>query len=449
MKNRYQFYRIKLTIIVLVTAAMAFIASSAWAAGPVGPGSVPGGVTVTDSDGGSGESWGRAGGRTITYEDFVLANFSSLTWQPLSVAMAFDGVITDSEVMAPMFSDEFTVQWEGETTINHAPSGTSPLVDTRFTLMVVEGIAGPPYETDIIDVGGTLTINLLFEAKLASGGGYEPALDFFDAFDTPPEDAGKAITSFDSGFYYEAFVDMSVGEHDSNTQIRFDSVDDVLAYLKIEWDNRIPYISGIVDDNKHLLEWVKIDLAELLSRDYSDHATKDDIDALFDDINQILNDYFGDIGDQVSEHHDLLICMFVGDAYDTCPVLGLPSLVSIEADIAALAAEIASQSSFEVTAVKSPPASKDDPTLIVLTKLNGLPTDASITSVMAMTESADDGIGAHAVPFSTAPVAPGLQQLDVELPDDLDSTKTLLIIVEGTDGGGATINGSVLVSHWK
>jgi len=451
MENPYRFDRFNRLFIVIITAFMALLANPVWAAGPVGPGSVPGGVTVTDSDGGSGETWGRAGGRTIVYEDFVLANFTSLSWQPLNVAMAFDGVINGSEVMSsPILSGGDTVQWTGETTINHAPSGTSQLVDTRFTLMVLEGIGGPPYETDILATGGILTINLLFEAKLASGGPFEPALDFFDDFDTPPEDAGNAVTSFDAGFFYEAIEGMSIEEHDANMQTRFDWVDGALDYLTIEWDNRIPYISSVVDDNHYLLEWVKIDLAELLSRDYSDHATKDDLADLFDDINQILNDYFGEIGDQISEHHNLLICMFVGDAFGPfCPpVPGLPSLLSLQADIAALSADIAAQTSLDVSAVKSPPASKSDPTLIVLTKLNGLPTDATITSVLAMVET-PEGISAEAMSFSTAAVSTGLQQLDVELPDDLDGTKTLLIVVEGDDGDGNTINGSVLVSQWK
>lgn len=453
MKNKYHFNLHNRTIIVFVTACMAFLANPAWAAGPVGPGSVPGGVTVTDSDGGSGESWGRAGGRTIFYEDFVLANFTALTWEPITVAMAFDGVINGAEVMSsPVLSGGDTIQWTGETNIHHSPSNTYPLVDTRFTLTVLEGIGGPPFETDILATG-VLTTVMLFEAKLATdcAGCFVPALDFFDAFDTAPEDAGDAVTSFDSGFFYEAIVGMSVEEHDNNMQTRFDWVDGALDYLTIEWNNRIPYISGVVDDNNDLLEWVKIDLAELLDRDYSDHATKDDLDSLFDDINQILISYFGEISDEISEQQDLMICMWVGDAFGPfCPPIpGLPSLLSIETDIAALSAALSAQNSFEVSAVKSPPASKFEPTMIVFTKLNGLPTDATITSVLVMTESLGDGIESHAVPFSASAVSTGLQQLVLELPDDLDGIKTMLIIVEGDDGDGNTLNGSVLVSQWK
>jgi hypothetical protein len=454
MKNLSRLNLSGMSIIVFATALMAFLANPAWAAGPVGPGSVPGGVTVTDSDGGSGESWGRAGGRTIIYEDFALANFTLLTWQPLTVAMAFDGVINGAEVMSsPVLSGGDTIQWTGETTIHHAPSNTYPLVDTRFTLTVLEGIGGPPYETDILATGGFLTTVMLFEAKLATdcAGCYVPALDFFDAFETAPEDAGNAVTSFDSGFFYEAIVGMSIEEHDNNMQARFDWVDGALDYLTIEWDNRIPYISGVVDDNHYLLEWVKIDLAELLSRDFSNLATKDDIEDLFNDINQILSDYFGEISDEISEQQDLLICMWVGDAFGPyCPPIpGLPNLLGIQADIAALSAGIAAQNSFEVSAVKSPPASNSDPAYVVLTKLNGLPTDATITSVLAMTESPGDGIGSESVPFSTSAVSAGLQQLDLELPEELEGIKTILIVVEGDDGDGNTLNGSVLVSQWK
>ena len=62
------------------------------ATGPVPVGSLPGGADpVGDTDPGTGEQWGRVGGRTFTYSGFVTANFTLLEWQSLSAAMSFDG----------------------------------------------------------------------------------------------------------------------------------------------------------------------------------------------------------------------------------------------------------------------------------------------------------------------------------------------------------------------
>ena len=68
MKRLCRVSRFKFLTYSFLAAALCGLTGNAWAAGPVDAASLPGGATVTDSDGGSGESWGRAGGRDILYD---------------------------------------------------------------------------------------------------------------------------------------------------------------------------------------------------------------------------------------------------------------------------------------------------------------------------------------------------------------------------------------------
>ena len=122
-------------------------ANPALAAGPVSAGSLPGGATVTDDDGGSGESWGRAVGRTFTYSDFDTARFTSLSWQAISAGMAFDGTIdAAAETMSVVEFDVLDVVFEGQTTVALArlsgqgcPS-TSCTISTRFSVTLAGAV---------------------------------------------------------------------------------------------------------------------------------------------------------------------------------------------------------------------------------------------------------------------------------------------------------------------
>jgi hypothetical protein len=61
------------------------------------------GVTITaDTDGGSGEQWGRAGGRTVTYTVGDISAFATLNWgnqNGTAPSVAFDDDLDASEVL--------------------------------------------------------------------------------------------------------------------------------------------------------------------------------------------------------------------------------------------------------------------------------------------------------------------------------------------------------------
>ena len=80
--------------------------------------------------------------------------------------------------------------------------------------------------------------------------------------------------------------------------------------------------------------------------------------------------------------------------------------------------------------VRSSRASGRDTELLVLSSLNGVPTDAVVTSVTAFSESRRDGFGSTPLAFTTTPVLTGVQAVSVILPGRNSSTKTVLITVE-------------------
>lgn len=84
---------------------------------------------------------------------------------------------------------------------------------------------------------------------------------------------------------------------------------------------------------------------------------------------------------------------------------------------------------------------------MVLTALNGVPVDAVITSLRAVTESEEEGIGVVSPPYVATAVATGFQSIGIDLSDDLTSTKTMIITVEYVDGDN-TLQGATLVSDW-
>jgi hypothetical protein len=137
--------------------------------------------------------------------------------------------------------------------------------------------------------------------------------------------------------------------------------------------------------------------------------------------------------------------MWIGnDIFPVCPPEvpdGLPNLIT-------LSDQIAASREIDVTVIESPPASgKSEHVFMVLTKVNGVPVDAVITSVNAVTESLKGGIGVETPPFDTMAVATGFQSLGIDLSDGLNSTKTILITVEYVDGDN-TLQGAILVSAW-
>ena len=464
------------TVIVFFLAAiLAIFSGNIWAVGPVDFGSVPGGATLTDSDGGSGEQWGRAGGRDLLYEDFVIGNFSYLNWQPLTAGMAFDGEIsggTNEEMSGPVVLDPFTLQWTGQTTITNDVSNSTVPVYTRFTVVASAPFNISPENIDIIAAGGSFTINLLFEASEAPGGPYQPALNFFDNYPTPPGHDGFAHTSFSNGFFFEG-SGMTLEEHDTNMHGRFDNVDGALDFLTIESVNRLTDIGGKVHDNGDKLTWIKSDLETLLGAGTGNLATTDDIDRLmqrFDQTTDNINSVGDSVRDRFSETDALILCAWIGnDLIPVCPpgATGLPNLFSltagqanletsvgglnskvdgIQGDLDALVAGINGAQHIDV----SVESSDGKEMFTVLTSVNGLPTDAEITAVTSILVSKKDGTEAVPALFTAMPVTTGVQGLEVEFPGkkpkSKKSSKSLLVEVELTDGGGNTLHGSILIN---
>jgi hypothetical protein len=442
--------------LVFLTLLLISLAVNAWAVGPVDVGSVPGGATVTDSDGGSGEQWGRAGGRTIQYENFLVGDFTLLRWQPLAVGMAFDNEITggtDEEMSGPLQPFPDTLRWTGETTITDASAGNAIVpVYTRFTVTASEIFTGLPDSIDIIAAGGNFWINVLFEASLNPAGPWMPALDFFDVYPTPGAHDGYAQTSFNSGFFFEIVDGMTLEEHDSNMQGRFNDVDGALEFLTLEFAGWVPGISATVGANNDLLNQIMSQLAQLLGAGPGNWATIGEIEQLINGLMGYIGDEVSSLRDRMSMSDNLMICMWVGNAFGTCPPqvpFDIPTIAGLSSAIESLASGVSGCQAIEVTAMKSNNASTSDGTIMVLTSLNGQPTDAEITEVTAVTESKKNGIGAETLSFSTSPVTNGLQGLMTGLPGNLSSIRTLMITVEYTDPLGNTLYGSTMISDWN
>ena len=83
--------------------------------------SLPVGVNVVDSDPGGPndkEQWGRAGGRTFTFNIFQIDEYSQLKWQPIDAGIAFDGAIDQAgEILTLDFMGAGTAVWTGNTTV--------------------------------------------------------------------------------------------------------------------------------------------------------------------------------------------------------------------------------------------------------------------------------------------------------------------------------------------
>jgi hypothetical protein len=418
---------------IVLIICLAVTVNNAWAAGPVPAVSVPGSATVVDNDPGSGERWGRAGGRYITYSDFILANFNWLNWQPLSASMAFDGQInvSDSEVMSgPHNCGVGCMRWTGKTNIWNDNTNAWVVVDTRLTAqltppaVVHPGL--PPTHfyagVDIMAAGGSFQVNLLFEAN--DGGGWEPALDFYDAYPTAPDADPDALTSLEQGFFYDAIIDMTVSQHDANIQARLDSIDGVLDFMKIDIINRLKLIAADVTLILGKVMWIQDEIPKL--------ATSKQAEEIKEKIDNLQN---------------FVICLWIGDAMfpacppDVPPGFELPSILKLTEALAAFHADFLASQEIDVEASKVT-YSRGLEAMVVLTKLNGVPTDAKITSVVALVPD-PPGVIYRPVPYDATPVGPGVQMLSITVPPLIPM---ILVEVEYTTPEGFLLKGSSLVN---
>jgi hypothetical protein len=227
------------------------------AEGPVPAGSVPGGVTVTDDDSGSGEKWGRPGGRTMTFSVNVPGNFSAISWGAVSGQaphVAFDGSVTPatSEVLA--FNAGASnlpggvAVWTGGAVVQLVTTGPE-LLPTRLTVTVTNGggsvpltfVGGEVSPGVNVLTAGAFTANILFEAQRF--GVWHPVLDLYDGLPTPvgnpPGTTGPVMTGFSHGFYYTSSSSLSLIDHHDTTMTKLNSIKDDTAFLRIDAINRL------------------------------------------------------------------------------------------------------------------------------------------------------------------------------------------------------------------
>jgi hypothetical protein len=491
-------------------------ASSLFAAtGPVPAESLPGGATVVDSDPGAGEAWGRVGGRTFSYSDFVIANFTLLEWQSISAAMSFDGPVNEAgEVMILDSVGPATLVYTGSTMVDLVGGpilGLTP-VDTRFTVNLTGAtfVGGTPPTVNVL-LHGDFDVNVLFEALNPVTSAWGPALDVFDALDTPEPPAEMlANTTFEQGFFFDEVAGLLLSEHDANMQERAEEIVGLLGHLTAEelghflqlnanhnehaenMQNRAIEIVGKLDDlssaeASHFLQLVaehvnlSAKLDTLLGAGGNEGQLMDIQSAIAENSQKIMDvliainnlpNILPDIQrlDKVNDDlTGLIACLWIGvlcpdGVPDGTTNLGLMALdlaeilagidwakediETILEDLATLKDEHASNvvpTAIELDVTHSDPASGKSQVFLVLSKVHGVPTTAAL-SVTAAPASGQSGFSLVPVSFTLVELAPGVQQLTVEVDGNLSSTQTFLIIAEIMLAEESFLYGSTLTS---
>ena len=239
------------SFIGIALLALSAFGLPAIAAGPVPAASLPGGALVGDDDPGNGEAWGRTGGRTFSYSDFVLANFSELRWQALSAGMSFNGPVDElGETMTLVSLSTDTAVFSGNTTVDLEVGG-SRNIQTRFTIRLSGAIFGAVSPTVDVLTYSDFAVNVLFEAEIPdSPGTFAPALEVYDALPTSSTTEELANTTFVQGFFFEeAAGGLSLTEHDANMQGRADEIFGLLDFLRIETINRLTDINAAAGEH--------------------------------------------------------------------------------------------------------------------------------------------------------------------------------------------------------
>jgi len=166
---------------------------------------------------------GRAGGKTWYFYDVALANSAVVYWAPTNLGVRlsfvqspFPGPYHPAEVLtfSPGLSDLLggVAVWSGQTRL--PPSYST--VYTRFTLRVKDiynnplSLVGAGALGLSTNIGAVLVVtpglmfqaNMIFEASFSASGPFQPAIEFYDAQQSPAV-GGTAYTSFGAGFCYE------------------------------------------------------------------------------------------------------------------------------------------------------------------------------------------------------------------------------------------------------
>jgi hypothetical protein len=294
--------RIVLSLLVLLVITPAF------ADGPVS--SLPGVSLISDGDGGNGERWGRAGGRSLVYAVTNPTAYSALSFGVVNGTVpsaAFDGTVNPGEMLAFSMGDSNlgggVARWVGSAQITLINPTRLVTLQTRFTLTAASSF-GPVALT--FTPGGVspglnaltnspFTANLLFETFNSSSIGgndqWKPILDFFDQrTDTqtglPPGQGGPVMTSVQTGFYFTNSTvpaGLSLQEHDTNVTNRLISIKGDTDFTRLEM-GRLPGMSSNIIDIKNAVMG--------LGNDPND-ATRDDVNSASQQLQQILFILFG------------------------------------------------------------------------------------------------------------------------------------------------------------
>jgi gliding motility-associated-like protein len=178
---------------------------------------------------------GRAGGRTITVGLVSLSDKTTTYWGPaidssntLQLKLSLDGnTFTGQEVFtySPTESNLAggIIVWRGQTRIANAITGTYSTVYTKATLTTRRPVSNAivpltnPVSLGLSEqVGGVVLLNssadyvnanYYVEASLNSSSGFQPYLDFYDAYPTPPgplpgSGVGAAYVTINNGTYW-------------------------------------------------------------------------------------------------------------------------------------------------------------------------------------------------------------------------------------------------------
>lgn len=436
----------RLTAFACILLGCLQVSYSFAATGPVSAASLPGSVSVVDSDPGAGESWGRPGGRDYSYSGFDPALFDLLEWQSLFAGMSFDGPIdTGDEVMALASLGLTVIVYTGSTQVQ-LPSGLTP-VETRMTV-TLSGATFIPSTTRVnVLADGDFSVNVLFEAKTPSSA-WTPALTLFDSLPTSPPPAEElANTSFAQGFFFDA-DDLSVAEHDDNMQDRADQIVGLINFLTLEEAGHFADLGQAHDD-----------LAAALA-------------TLQNTANmgpQLLSAISQQLDSQQQELFGVILCIWVEYGCPPQAPPGAPSLASMAMDLGELLAGMdwakedigtilenltsiiehleanVVPTEIDLEVITTGNASGNSRMFLVLSKVHGVPTTATLSATAAPT-SGQSGYSLTPVASTSVVLAPGVQQLTLNLPGNLSSTKAFLINAERVGPDNSMQFGSTLTS---
>ena len=310
-------WKTRIASCVALVATVLLVPLAASATGPVSAAAVPGTVTVTDSDSGNGQAWGRAGGRNLAFTVNTPSAFSALTWgvqNGTNPSLAFDGAVTTStsEVMSYTAGQSNlaggVVRWTGAAVLTLA-SGQTLSVPTRFTLTFTNASAAPVAIFDGAGVSpgtsllvpGQVHANELFEMQYVSALGgdnsWRPVLDLYDALATPaggsPQaNQGPVMTGVTTGFYYATVVaGLTLEQHDANITNQLNAIKGDTSFLRVDIPGRLQSIATDLGDVKNTVNnslfqsvsQIQQQVTQLVNNSQSgggNTATRDDVKGL-------------------------------------------------------------------------------------------------------------------------------------------------------------------------